>query len=346
MDHKTEYILTADGELYHAWLKKGAQADKHKYVARVENGDGYRYFYTWNEYSSYLKSKASERINSALKKGAEKAEKKALKTANTIAANIDKYVDKAKTVINNVYDDPDNKYDVTRASYTKKLNEIKNTKEWKDIVDRNDKEYVKKNSDGTTTYLIDDYVVDKKHPVLDAISDITAGRKVSTHEITKETVVAGLKDYARFAFELGMIGTSFATNGLTKKFKFSQGSYDDEIQNLMDTVDVGAQYVNNVVESTKTVQRTVERAGGSPTVNSVDIEKLASEIHFSNETTPNINEDTVVEAAKVLMESETIANALGTNEYYKQAERALSNLSDEEIMIINLLMQEMRRGEV
>ena len=32
--------------LSHAWLKKGAQADKHKYVARVGNSPNYKYFYT------------------------------------------------------------------------------------------------------------------------------------------------------------------------------------------------------------------------------------------------------------------------------------------------------------
>lgn len=41
--------------LSHAWLKKGAQADKHKYVARVGNSPNYKYFYTNAEYQAYLR---------------------------------------------------------------------------------------------------------------------------------------------------------------------------------------------------------------------------------------------------------------------------------------------------
>ena len=45
--------------LAHWGLKKGAQKEKHKYVARVELPDGkYRYFYTLAEYAAYLKDEA------------------------------------------------------------------------------------------------------------------------------------------------------------------------------------------------------------------------------------------------------------------------------------------------
>ena len=46
-------------ELYHWGMKKGAKADKHKYVARIEDGTTkfgtpkYRYFYTQSEYQAY-----------------------------------------------------------------------------------------------------------------------------------------------------------------------------------------------------------------------------------------------------------------------------------------------------
>ena len=66
MPGQHEYILGPDGELYHAWLKKGEQAEKHKYVARVEVKDGYRYFYTWPEYWGYLKNKTKTAIIDAL----------------------------------------------------------------------------------------------------------------------------------------------------------------------------------------------------------------------------------------------------------------------------------------
>ena len=47
--------------LAHWGLKKGAQKEKHKYVARVELPDGkYRYFYTLAEYAAYLKDKGKE----------------------------------------------------------------------------------------------------------------------------------------------------------------------------------------------------------------------------------------------------------------------------------------------
>ncbi len=48
-------------ELYHWGLKKGEEAEKHKYAARVKLKNGkYRYFYTLKEYQSYLKNKADK----------------------------------------------------------------------------------------------------------------------------------------------------------------------------------------------------------------------------------------------------------------------------------------------
>lgn len=49
-------------ELYHAWLKKGAKADDHKYIARIPQGKGYRYFYSKSEYQSYLQGEKPKSI--------------------------------------------------------------------------------------------------------------------------------------------------------------------------------------------------------------------------------------------------------------------------------------------
>ena len=49
------YEWNDGSELYHAWLKKGAQAKDHKYIARVGTSPNYKYFYTNAEYQIYLR---------------------------------------------------------------------------------------------------------------------------------------------------------------------------------------------------------------------------------------------------------------------------------------------------
>lgn len=310
------YIDLDEGELMH-W----------KYIKREKLPNGkWRYFYDKDELKKDTKN-FLDGVKNKAKSMFDKRTDKALDTANKVAGNADKLVTKAKDVLGKWYDDSGNIYDVTRASYTKKLDEIKETKEWKDIVSKQDSEYIKKNADGTTTYLIDDYLVDKKHPVLDAIGDIAAGRPVSTHEITKESFVAGLKDHARTGIELGMLGVNFLANGLTNKFKFSQGSYDEDIEALASTVNTGAKYLESVSENPKVAAESVEQLAG-----------MAAK---ANNVKKTIKDGDIVEAAVVLMESDIVKQQFGSNDYYKQAEKALSNLSDEEIMLINLLLQQM-----
>lgn len=46
----------SQNDLKHWGLAKGEKAKDHKYIARVEDGEGYRYFYSWSEYNNYLRN--------------------------------------------------------------------------------------------------------------------------------------------------------------------------------------------------------------------------------------------------------------------------------------------------
>lgn len=317
-DENLAYIDLDEGELMH-W----------KYIKREKQPNGkWRYYYDKEEMKNDTKNFFNG-LKDKAKSFFDKKTDEAVSTANKAASGINNLVDAAKGALGKFYDDANNIYDVTRASYSKKLNEIKNTKEWQDIVTKQDSEYVKKNSDGTTTYLIDDYLVDKKHPVLDAIGDIMAGREVSVHEITKDSVVAGLKDYATTGLELGMMGIGFLSNGLQNKFKLSQGSYDDTINALESTINTGANYLENITTA--------------PRVEPESVSQLANMIATASNASKSVNEGDIVEAATILMQSDKLKEAVGSTELYKQAESVLTGLSEEEIMLINLLLQQMRR---
>lgn len=200
--------------LMHWGLKKGAQRAKHKYIARIELPNGkYRYFYTLAEYAAYLKDSAKNKLKE-LNKNKEKI----------LADKINKGVKKIEKEYNKL--DRDNKWMTNDYNYDKKVAQIKNTKEWKDIVRRKDPEYVYKDKNGKTVYDIDSYMVNKKHPVLDAMNDIVSGRNVSINKVEKESAIAGAADYGKTYVTMAAIGTKF----LLEKFKFSQGSYKEEKQ--------------------------------------------------------------------------------------------------------------------
>lgn len=204
--------------LAHWGLKKGAQKENHKYVARIELPNGkYRYFYTLSEYAAYMKDSAKAKLKN-FNKNKEKI----------IADKINKGVKKIEKEYNKL--DKDNKWMTNDYNYDKKVAQIKNTKEWKDIVRRKDPEYVYKNKNGETVYDIDSYMVNKKHPVLDAMNDIVSGRNVSINKVEKESAIAGAADYGKTYVTMAAIGTKF----LLEKFKFSQGSYKDEKQQAID----------------------------------------------------------------------------------------------------------------
>lgn len=45
-------------EIYHSWLSKGAQKKNHKYIARINLGDKFRYFYDMAQLAAYNAAKA------------------------------------------------------------------------------------------------------------------------------------------------------------------------------------------------------------------------------------------------------------------------------------------------
>lgn len=343
-----------------------------KYIKREKVNGKWRYYYDKDEMKNDVKG--------FFKETGDKISKAALTKVNKVTSNLNTYVSKARDLITKFYDDPNNIYNVTHQSYTEKLEKIKETQEWKDIVARKDSEYVKKNKDGTVTYDIDKYLVDKKHPVLDAIGDIMSGRNVDTLEVTGDSLVAGIKDYATSAIELGMLTIGFTVNGLVRKFQFSQGSYDDDIEELTERVEEGAEFVSAVYDDAKAMYETasttkavsnvaddvrngrdVDMSEVSKAVSEVagaagykvkaeDVEKLATMLSTAakdanvSEAAKNINEGRIVEAAQLLMESDLMKETMGSSDYYKQAESVLSGLSEEEIQAVNLLIQQMRGG--
>ena len=337
------YVDVGEDEIFH-W----------KYIKREKLPNGkWRYYYDLEELKNDAKKTVDKTTDSVLGK------------ANEISKKLNSVVDKAKSAINNFFDDPDNKYDISSSSYAKKVAEIKETKEWKDIVERGDKEYVKKNADGTTTYLIDDYIVDKKHPILDALGDIAAGRKVSVNEITKESTIAGLKDQAMSCLRTGMMAVSVMTTFLTEKFKLQQGSYDEQVETMMDTARDGEAYINDIMDVVANNKDKVSTlADGlleiakstsdsavttlSDAASSIDpevVKRMVTAMSDSVETKKSIDEGNVVKAAQVIMQSELLQQTLGDNEYYKMCENTLSSLSPEEIAALNLLLKQLRSGK-
>lgn len=154
------------------------------------------------------------------------------------------------------YDKSKNMYDVTGSDYDKKIEEIKNSKEWKDIVARKDPEYVRTDANGKTVYLIDDYLVKKKHPELDVIDDLGWGRKISLNKVTMGSLIAGANDYIRTGQQ--MLGV--VAYGLTEKFKLQQGTYNKQINNttseiksskseISKLITKGSKYVSSLMKS-------------------------------------------------------------------------------------------------
>lgn len=272
---------------------------------------------------------------SAIKKSIEKNTKKAIEVANKLPAIANKAYDKIIDVANKLYDDPKNIYDVTSNSYTTKKAKIEKTKEWQDIVKTKNPEYVKTTSDGKTTYDIDKYMVDKKHPVLDAINDIASGRKISVNEITKDSTVAGVKDLAYGVVATGMILTKVATTILTEKHKLRQGSYDDEIQSAVETINKGRTYVEKQVGIATRVA-TSEDAEKLISMANSDRAKQAADVARA------IDKDNVVQATKIILQSEDVQSRVGDSQYYKTAENVLTNLSEEEIIVINAVLKQIR----
>lgn len=203
------------GYLEHGLFSKlrGTKKKNAKYVARVGEPGNYRYFYSLKEYAAYLKGKAKD----------------AWKNKEKIATDtLNKGVNKVEGAYNKLV--KDNKYVSDDNNYEKKIAQVKNTKEWKDIVARKDPEYVYKDKEGNTQYDVDSYLAKKKHPGLDIADDIVSGRPVTINKVEKDSAVAGALDYGKTYVTLAALGTKF----LIEKFKFSQGSYKEEKEAAID----------------------------------------------------------------------------------------------------------------
>lgn len=289
-------------EIYHAGQRKN-----HKYIARIDLGDKFRYFYSQAEIAAYEAARragqAVDKAVDAAKEGASKAADATRKVASDAAKAVDKKVDAvsdsakkvgqavdkkvdeiaddAKKVVDKagkaVYDktegvrkaadkagkavsgtakavgksvddtgkkvkggidsvkrafSDDNQYVVKKKTYKKKKEEIQNTQEWKDIVNNREKEYRRKDSNGKEYYDFDQYLVDKKHPILDALSDFGMGRKISIRKQSPETLVAGVKDYIKMAEDTVQTIAGLSIGLLTAKIKNQQGSYEEQKKKL------------------------------------------------------------------------------------------------------------------
>ena len=211
------------------------------------------------------KTKVEEAVKAAPKKAADAADKvvqKSTKVANDVGNKVMKNV-------NDYYEK--NIYETGSHNIDAKKKEIEKTAEWQKIVKEENPEYVKKNADGSKEYLIDDYLVKKKHPTLDVIDDLGNGREISVNQIDADALAAGAKDYVDTAVQmLGLV-----SYGLKTKFKLSQGSYKEELKAASETIENGAKYCNDIYEESKTTYKDLEKNAGNIPAN-VDVKALES----------------------------------------------------------------------
>lgn len=251
-----------------------------------------------------------------------------------------KAVDKTKEVINKLYDDKSNVFDINRYNYNDKIKKVAETDEWKAIVARQDPEYVRKNADGTTSYLIDDYVAKKKMPVIDVLDDIISERPITVNKIEKDAIVAGIKAKFFGTLSIGMIGVGVVTKALLARSKFQQGSYDDEIKRTVDNVSAGKEYVErsfSIANGTKVTDEDIKNVVSL-------VQKSADSMSKAKNANSNINEGKVIEAAQILLNSSAIPDSVKSNEAYTKAESVLSGLSEEEMAMLNLLITSAMKG--
>ena len=238
------------------------------------------------------KTNAKKAVKAAPKKAADAADKvvqKSTKVANDVGKKVMKNV-------NDYYEK--NIYETGSHNIDAKKKEIEKTAEWQKIVKEENPEYVKKNADGSKEYLIDDYLVKKKHPTLDVIDDLGNGREISVNRIDADALAAGAKDYVDSAVQmLGLV-----SYGLNTKFKLSQGSYKEELKAASETIENGAKYCNDIYEESKTAYKELEKnAGNIPAnVNVDDLEKIAMTVvtEAATEAVKNTSKEKAKEVAK------------------------------------------------
>ena len=294
-------------------------------------------------FKSFISSSISG-LGNFLSEKKESIDKALDKLGVTVATEAPKFankaVDKTKEVINKLYDDKNNVFDINRYNYNDKIKQVAETDEWKAIVARQDPEYVRKNSDGTTSYLIDDYVAKKKMPVVDVLDDIISERPITVNKIEKDAIVAGIKAKFFGTLSIGMIGVGVVTKALLTKSKFQQGSYDDEIKRTVDNVSAGKEYVErsfSIANGTKITDEDIKNVVSL-------VQKSADSMSKAKNANSNINEGKVIEAAQILLNSSAIPDSVKSNEAYTKAESVLSGLSEEEMAMLNLLITSAMKG--
>lgn len=152
------------------------------------------------------------------------------------------YYDKLKGT-NNIYDN------IKSSTYEDKKKQIMETQEWKDIVARKDPEYVRTDKDGNTRYMIDDYIMNKKHPIIDGLVDYGMGRKVTITKQNADTVIAGAKDYVKMGINAVNNIMTAGVGLLTIKLKNQQGSYDKQKREIRNKINNGIKAVNDILET-------------------------------------------------------------------------------------------------
>ena len=155
-------------------------------------------------------------------------------------------LNKAYNKFNETYDKTfkNNVYTTNQWNYDSKVEKVKKTKEWQDIVKSKNPEYVKKDKNGNYVYDIDSYMVKKKHPVIDIIDDMINNRPLSINDVSVDTILAGADDY----LQAGMAYVGVRAKALETAFKYRQGSYKDEQASIEDTIRNGAKLVNKLAE--------------------------------------------------------------------------------------------------
>lgn len=294
-------------------------------------------------FKSFISSSISG-LGNFLSEKKESVDKALDKLGVTVATEAPKFankaIDKTKEVINKLYDDKSNVFDINRYNYNDKIKKVAETDEWKAIVARQDPEYVRKNADGTTSYLIDDYVAKKKMPVIDVLDDIISERPITVNKIEKDAIVAGIKAKFFGTLSIGMIGVGVVTKALLARSKFQQGSYDDEIKRTVDNVSAGKEYVErsfSIANGTKVTDEDIKNVVSL-------VQKSADSISKAKNANSNINEGKVIEAAQILLNSSAIPDSVKSNEAYTKAESVLSGLSEEEMTMLNLLITSAMKG--
>ena len=306
-------------------------------------GDIISFKFNVKSFKNFISSSISG-LGNFLSEKKESVDKALDKLGVTVATEAPKFankaVDKTKEVINKLYDDKSNVFDINRYNYNDKIKQVAETDEWKAIVARQDPEYVRKNSDGTTSYLIDDYVAKKKMPVIDVLDDIISERPITVNKIEKDAIVAGIKAKFFGTLSIGMIGVGVVTKALLAKSKFQQGSYDDEIKRTVDNVSAGKEYVErsfSIANGTKVTDEDIKNVVSL-------VQKSADSMSKAKNANSNINEGKVIEAAQILLNSSAIPDSVKSNEAYTKAESVLSGLSEEEMAMLNLLITSAMKG--